>query len=404
MLIRNLKVSGVLSFGAKGIDLPLRPLNVLIGANGSGKSNFIEILNLLRHMPTRLDSPIMTSGGMSEWRHGGGGLLPLGPPLMKIEATLERKTKQLMGLHHSIVIAPNGDNLSVDDETIENDRPTDGESEPRWFYRMNGGSGIVHEYGPEIKYDEAGILDNFRIIDDARLDSRASILSQIRDPGRSTVFDHLQESYSSIHIYREWCFGPGTVVRSAPPADSPIDRVGRGGENLAAVIASMNSARKNEYLAVLQSLYDNILGIRVAPGPGGGLKLYIEENNSTEISATRLSDGTLRFMFLLAILLDPTPPRMIVIEEPELGLHPDVIPKIAELLVDASKRTQLVVTTHSRMMIDALGGDPESVVVCSKENGETQMQRLCASDLDDWLEKYSLGDLWSRGEIGGNRW
>jgi predicted ATPase len=269
---------------------------------------------------------------------------------------------------------------------------------------MNGGSGIVHEYGPKIKYDEAGILDNLRIIDDARLDSRASILSQIRDPGRSTVFDHLQESYSSIHIYREWCFGPGTVVRSAPPADSPIDRVGRGGENLAAVIASMNSARKNEYLAVLQSLYDNILGIRVAPGPGGGLKLYIEESNSTEISATRLSDGTLRFMFLLAILLDPTPPRMIVIEEPELGLHPDVIPKIAELLVDASKRTQLVVTTHSRMLIDALGDDPESVVVCSKENGETQMQRLCASDLDDWLEKYSLGDLWSRGEIGGNRW
>jgi len=218
-------------------------------------------------MPTRLDSPIMTSGGISEWLHGCGGLLPLGPPLVKIEATLERKTKQLMGLRHSIVIATNGDNLSVDDETIENDRPIDGESEPRWFYRMNGGSGIVHEYGPKIKYDEAGILDNLRIIDDARLDSRASILSQIRDPGRSTVFDHLQESYSSIHIYREWCFGPGTVVRSAPPADSPIDRVGRGGgENLAAVIASMNSARKNEYLAVLQSLYDNILagnGVRV---------------------------------------------------------------------------------------------------------------------------------------------
>lgn len=398
MLIHNLKVSGVLSFGAKGIDLPLRSLNVLIGANGSGKSNFIEIINLLRYMPARLESPIMSSGGMAEWLHGGAGGFNIEPPLIKIEAVVERKTEQLMRLRHLIVLAANGDRLSVDDEVIENEIPIDGEQKPRWFYRMNAGSGMVNEF-EKSKNDP-----NVRIIDFTLLDSRASILSQIRDPGRSTVFDHLQEGYSNIQIYREWCFGPGTVARSAPQADAPVDHVGRRGENLAAVIASMNNHRRNEFLTVLRSLYDNIEGIRVAPGPGGALNLYIEELNLTEISARRLSDGTLRFMFLLAILLDPSPPRLIVIEEPELGLHPDVIPKIAELLVSSSKRTQLIVTTHSRMLIDALGDDPESVVVCSKENGETQMERLCANDLSEWLEKYSLGELWSKGEIGGNRW
>jgi predicted ATPase len=94
----------------------------------------------------------------------------------------------------------------------------------------------------------------------------------------------------------------------------------------------------------------------------------------------------------------------VAIEEPELGLHPDIIPHVAELLVRASERTQLFITTHSRMLIDALGDQPESVVVCSKEGGETRMERLSPEHLREWLERYSLGDLWSKGELGGNRW
>jgi predicted ATPase len=395
MLIRNLKVSGVLSFGAKGIDLEMRPLNVLIGANGSGKSNFIEIINLLRYMPARLDSPIMTSGGMSEWLYGGAGGFNLEPPLVHIEAVIE---KDVTALRHSIVLSANGDFLTVDDETIEDEKSRDSEKEPWWYYRMHGGEGRLHE--STIFHDR----EEVRTIKRETMDSRASILSQMKDRDRFKAFDFLQNAYSSIQIYREWCFGPGTVARSAPESDAPVDNVGRRGENLAAVIASMNSTRRNEFVAVLQSLYDDIEGVRVAPGPGGALRLYIEEGNMTEISATRLSDGTLRFLFLLTILLDPSPPRLIVIEEPELGLHPDVIPKIAGLLVDASKRTQLIVTTHSRMLIDALGDDPESVVVCEKHGGQTTMERLDGERMKEWLEKYSLGDLWSKGEIGGNRW
>ena len=134
------------------------------------------------------------------------------------------------------------------------------------------------------------------------------------------------------------------------------------------------------------------------------MQLFLEEEGGRQIPVGRLSDGTLRYFCLLAILLDPEPPPLVAIEEPELGLHPDVIPHLAELLLEASERMQLVVTTHSRMLVDALSGVPESIVVCSKVDGETRMERLKAEDLREWLEKYTLGNLWSKGEIEGNRW
>jgi predicted ATPase len=112
----------------------------------------------------------------------------------------------------------------------------------------------------------------------------------------------------------------------------------------------------------------------------------------------------MRYLCLLAILCDPDPPPFLGIEEPELGLHPDVIPKIAELLIAASSRTQLVVTTHSDVLVDALSERPGAVVVCEKHGGATTMRRLDAAELSPWLEEYRLGQLWARGDFGGNRW
>ena len=85
-------------------------------------------------------------------------------------------------------------------------------------------------------------------------------------------------------------------------------------------------------------------------------------------------------------------------------MHPDLIPGIADLLVDASSRCQLVVTTHSDILVDALTEQPESVVVCEKHDGRTTMKRLNQSELSHWLEKYRLGELWTSGELGGVRW
>ena len=122
------------------------------------------------------------------------------------------------------------------------------------------------------------------------------------------------------------------------------------------------------------------------------------------VPATRLSDGTLRYLCLLAILCHPNPPPLICIEEPELGLHPDVLPTLADLLKDASDRTQLIVTTHSDVLVDALTDQPEAVIVAERGPQGTTLTRLDADKLKPWLEKYRLGQLWTRGEIGGTRW
>jgi predicted ATPase len=107
---------------------------------------------------------------------------------------------------------------------------------------------------------------------------------------------------------------------------------------------------------------------------------------------------------LLAILCDPEPPPLICIEEPELGLHPDILPKLADLLLQASQRTQIIATTHSDLLVDAMSEFPEAVIVCEKHEGKSEMRRLRKDELTSWLDKYRLGQLWTRGQIGGTRW
>ena len=118
----------------------------------------------------------------------------------------------------------------------------------------------------------------------------------------------------------------------------------------------------------------------------------------------QFSDGTLRYLSLLAVLLDPDPPPWIGIEEPELGLHPDIVFELANLLVKASQRTQLVVTTHSHTLVDALTDHPTSVVACGKHEGQTWFKRVTPGVAEAWLNDNSLGQVWSMGGIGGNRW
>ncbi len=133
------------------------------------------------------------------------------------------------------------------------------------------------------------------------------------------------------------------------------------------------------------------------------VEIVIQERDFA-VPASRLSDGTIRYLWLLAILLDPEARGLVCIEEPELGLHPDLLPSLAKLMIEASGRMQLIVTTHSDIIIDALSETPESVVVCERHDGQTTMRRLVESELTDWLKDYRLGQLWTKGSIGGNRW
>jgi len=169
------------------------------------------------------------------------------------------------------------------------------------------------------------------------------------------------------------------------------------------VLSHFQGENKRQLVAALRKLFDGIVDVS-CPVTGGTVGLFLEEDNNRTIPATRLSDGTLRYLCLLAILLHSEPPPLIVIEEPELGLHPDLLPTLSDLLLAASERSQLIVTTHSDVLVGALTETPESIVVCEKHDGQTEMRRLDKAGLAKWLENYRLGELWTSGELGGNRW
>ena len=380
MLLRRLRVTGLLSFGPQGIDLPLEPLNVLIGPNGSGKSNLLEILALLRATPRRLHDPVQR-GSVGEWFWKGRE----SSMDAVVDAVIHFPLGNVGELRHILKLAQRSHRFEVTEERIERS-PDRGHS----YYRFQDGDAVLNDE------PEQGLhLDS--------PNSAESILAQLYAPGRYPHIQYLQGSYRRIRLHRRWEFGPASSLRDRQSADGPGDMLLDGGDNLALVLSGIKGDTRRKFLKALRDVYDGVIDYRCHVD-GGYVSLFIEEQGDREIAASRLSDGTLRYLSLLAILLDPKPPLLVAIEEPDLGLHPDLIPTVAELLVDASRRTQLVVTTHSRTLIDSLSDHPSSVVVCEQENGESHFERLDGDRLKVWLDEFSLGKVWSMGELGGNRW
>jgi predicted ATPase len=231
-----------------------------------------------------------------------------------------------------------------------------------------------------------------------------SILAQRRDPDTYPELSFLASIYEKIRIYREWTFGRNAVFRIPQKADMRNDRLEEDFSNLGLFLNRLRKVpkAKNAILEGLRDLYDEFCDFDISI-EGGTVQVFFTEGDFV-IPATRLSDGTLRYLCLLAILCDPDPPPLVCIEEPELGLHPDILPKLADRLVDASQRTQLIVTTHSDILVDAMSEKPEAVIICEKHSGQTTMKRLNEQMLSDWLQQYRLGELWTRGELGGTRW
>ena len=186
------------------------------------------------------------------------------------------------------------------------------------------------------------------------IDRTQSILSQRRDPEVYPELGRLADVLARIRVYRSWHFGPDAAVRAACRPDVRTDHLSEEFDNLPARLAALkgNPVVKRRLVELVRELAPEFDDFEVVP-EGGTLSLYLTEGDLS-IPARRLSDGTLRYLCLLAILVDPNPPPLLAIEEPELGLHPDIHLQLAGLLRDASTRTQLVVTTHSDMLVDAL--------------------------------------------------
>lgn len=388
MLIKNIKIKNLLSFNSDGINLELKNLNVLIGSNGSGKSNFIEAISLLQSAPWYLASPVKDSGGISVWLHKGTQ-----NPVANIEVLLNLKnTKHPIPIKHSLSFGEVGNKFDLQDEKIEDSKSYDKQSkEPYFYYRFQNNHPVLNIKGKK------------RTLQRIDIDPEQSILSQRKDPDQYPEITELGKEYQKIRIYREWTFGRYAMPRQPQKADGKNDYLEENYHNLGLILnkISIQPMLKKKLIEKLRLLYPRFedYGVIVE---GGTVQIFFTEKEY-HIPATRLSDGTLRYLSLLAILYSPYKPSLLCIEEPELGLHPDILPTIAEILKEVSTETQIVVTTHSNIIIDALTSSPEDVIVCENEDGYTTMQRLKETELKVWLEKYTLGELWSKGQIGGNR-
>lgn len=392
ILIKELSLQNLLSYG-ENITLPLNPLNILIGANGSGKSNLIEAIDLIHNAPGNLLNPIRDGGGVSEWIWKGQGA---SSKQACIETVFCRNSANERNIRYALAFSSVQQRFEIQDERIEDELPLLGHSDPYFYYHLNNGRPYLN-----VQDDQGGRRRELRSED---IDFSASILSQRRDADMYPELAWLGDRLSNICIYRDWNFGRYTAPRVPQRPDMPNKWLLPDCSNLGLVLSKLRNdteAKKN-IIDSLKALNPNIEDFNVLI-EGGTVQIFVQESGMS-ISATRLSDGTLRLLCLLAVLCHPAPPPLICIEEPELGLHPDVIEIIAHLLKIASEKTQLIVTTHSSMLVDYFTDSPEMIVVSEKDANGTNLERLRKEDLKPWLEKYRLGKLWLSGEIGGVRW
>jgi predicted ATPase len=400
-MIRTIKLQSFLSFGSTAEETDLLSLNVLIGPNASGKSNLIEAVGFLRSSPKDLSIPIRDGGGVSEWLWKGTDA----SPVAKIDVTVCFPSGR-MPLRHTIAFTMVGQRFELVDESVENEhaRPAHGE-DAYFYYRYQQGRPAIQVC---IEADETTDTDGRpqrRLRREDNIKHDQSIMSQRQGPEYPEI-SYLSSQYSMIRLYREWNLGRYTPSRVPQKVDLPEDFLEEDASNLGLVLNDLEHkvGFRNLLIERLKQFHESFSDVSTKLH-GGTVQIFLHENNLRQpIPATRLSDGTLRFLCLMSVLCHPSPPPLICIEEPEIGLHPDVLPMVAELLVEASHNTQLIVTTHSDVLVDALTSVPESVVVCEKHNGSTVLRRLQADELKPWLAKYRLGELWTRGDLGGTRW
>ncbi|MCB9567333.1 MAG: AAA family ATPase [Myxococcales bacterium] len=343
-------------------DFKLERRNVLIGANGAGKSNFIEFFRMLRALA--LD-------GLQEYinqRGGGDGFLYQGPQLTReIAAQLDFGQNRFSFKLHPTV----------------------------------SGDLIVHEVGT--------YWDGYPHWSVSRRSSPEANITAWKDdssvmwPKSRSREAHVYEAISSWIVYHFHDTSMTAPMRR--DADAPDYRELRAqGENLAPFLAHLRDQHPDRYqriretIQIIAPFFDDFLLEVRTKGPREVLRLEWRQKGSTfPFQPWHLSDGTIRFIALTTALLQPAPPTTIVIDEPELGLHPVALRVLAALIHEASERTQLVISTQSPGLVDHF--DPEDIVVVDRENGASTLRRLDPADLERWLEDYTLGDLIEKNVI-----
>jgi predicted ATPase len=381
MFLSSIRLKDFLSF--KDASLELRPMNVLIGPNASGKSNLIEAIAWLQAAPRDLLSIVQRGGGIRSWLWMGGAVPS---PIATLECALRE------GVLYRLEVSEEARGFIIMRERLQEAAGSAARRQPRIYFDRSFGRVAFGRSLPGRPNGE--------------IPATQSVFAAFKDPADRTPTTRLGIEFERIRVYHEFNTGPYAPARTGVASSAPKDLLQDRGDNLATVLTEMHrngsDSRIKDYLGRLcESFKDVRTGLDAST-----VQTYVLEEGLLEPTpAVRLSDGTLKYLCLMSIFFNPKPPPLVCIEEPELGLHPDALQLVAEALIEASAHTQLIVTTHSADLVDALSAVPEDVVVCERDfDGGTQFRRLEPKRLKAWLQRYRLGELWRKGELGGNLW
>lgn len=387
--LQELFIEGLLSFGEETC-FKFGQLNILVGPNGAGKSNLIDCIRLLRYAPFDIQETFKDSG-FEEWLYKSFNSQS-GSAFLKIITRVPEIRDEIV---HQIRLGPPQNSRAPLEEVVSN--AIKSEVDPYFVgsYRSKATLSTIGT-GKRRRKRQLGAKD---------YDPFQSILSQIRDIEQYPEITRLSNLYANFRIYSEWTFGRTSNLRETTPANRSNTTLSESMNDLPLVLNGLEQTAAHEMIRVLlKELKETYLDYttRILFGRVG-LEL-VEAPFELPLPAQRLSDGTLRFLALAAILLQPNPSPLICLEEPELGMHPDMIRMVARMIVDASTKTQLIITTHSEHLLSALQDDFDALFAFDTGLAGSIVRCFSQEEYQDWRQNHTLGELWTSGELGGNRW
>ena len=342
--------------------MQLRPINVLIGPNGAGKSNFIGVFSFLNAIRLGgLRDYVMRSGGADRLLHYGSRTTPH----LTVHISFENEINQY--------------EITLEADDIDGMFPSreiayfwDQENYPQPYEESLTGRG-----------GEAGIYS-----------SKTRITSHVRQHLASWRLYHFHDTSSGSPIKKNMKLNDNHYFR-------------QDGSNLASFLYYLREIHESSYdmirrtVQLVAPFFDDFILEPLALKEDQIRLEWRHRGSDSYFDASSLSDGSLRFIALATLLLPPRElrPSVILLDEPELGLHPSAIAILASLIKQASVETQIVLSTQSSLFLDHFA--PEDVLVADRVDGTTQFTRLEEEKLKNWLENYSLGQLWEKNEFGG---
>jgi predicted ATPase len=370
--IRKISINGFKSIREMK-EFELRDLNIIIGANGSGKSNLVQVFQLLMAMSRKgLQKFILESGGADNFLHNG----PKNTPVISMEFEFESHSPYRQGSNlYRFELSP-----TVEETFLV--------SEERKYVTTTWRS-----YGSPSQES--------RLFDEQKETSASGkghgVGYYVYQSIANWMVYHFHDTSATAPMRRSEIIEDNTKLRN-------------NGSNIAPFLLKLKTG--NTFPS--PSYYQDIVNaVRLVIPFFDDFRLDIEKKGAAEkvklgwqqkgsdfpMQPYHLSDGSIRFICLATALLNPFPPSVIVIDEPELGLHPEAIRILGELIQDAAKRTQIIVATQSPLLLDQFS--IEDIVVVNRREGQSVFERLQRADFDEWLNSYSVGELWSRNIIEG---